>query len=217
MGEPADEKAILARLRSKHTLTQTSRAKQHGTLPAAYKTALALQTRFAEEVARFGAIHKLRTACRPGNGVKSAERILEKAATEVEVIVPTDILGAKVIVATLSEAYVVAELIENTFEVCSFEDRFDKPEKSGYRDLKFCLELPGKPRHVAELKIVLESFDHFNATEHRLYEIRRTIDEQSRSRKITRHELAVKNGLVDLSKRLYSELWKQALEQEGGG
>ena len=112
------------------------------TIPVAYQSALLHAKSFREEIAKVArrlGYSEQNWSCRPGNGVKDAHRILEKAA-KFGVGVPRDLLGAKFIMPSLRQAYELANaLIEQKtlLEFVGFNDRFIDPQSSGYRDLQF--------------------------------------------------------------------------------
>jgi hypothetical protein len=104
-------------------------------LATAYHTALKLTSTFSKMVEDFTTQvnnQDLECKCRPGNGVKSPARILEKAYGEP---IPLDFLGGKIIAPTLKRIYEIAQQVPEHFTVCGFKDRFETSQPFGYRDL----------------------------------------------------------------------------------
>lgn len=105
------------------------------------------------------------------NKVKSLERLVEKYLyARTALVVPVDILGAKVVVDSLWGMYDVAAYVQRVFPVVAYRDRVVRPQSSGYRDLQFVLDVNG---HYTELKVMHAMIDELDGFEHRLYEIRR--------------------------------------------
>ena len=173
----------------------------------AYRTALGLADQFRDEIARLAEILKVeRYACRPGTGVKNAERILLKyAQTE---LVSIDMLGAKLVVSNVSRMYQVASLLPEYLNVVGFKDRVVEPVVSGYQDLQFQVLFK---RHIVEVKFLHTLFDEADTVEHKIYEITRSIGNESNSPAI---EGFVREELLTVSKKLYNGLWLRILAQE---
>lgn len=197
----------------------------------AYAAAKARADQFRGQVEAFGARLNVSATTRPGD-VKRLERIVEKYTTSLAL--PLDLLGAKVVVNSLSKLYEVADSVDGHFEVVAYKDRILSPQKSGYRDVQFIVSGAGKAGteetpHYAELKIMHASFDEMDAYEHRLYEIRRGLEASEKERlsrvtpahaqvrvradMLTLIERLVYNQLSDSSKALYAGTWALALEQ----
>jgi len=142
---------------------------------------------------------------RPG-GVKGLERYVEKYL-EYDVV-PLDILAAKLVFPTLMAVYQAAEHLGTVFTVVAFRDRFLKPRKSGYRDLQVVIDLGG---HLAEVKLCHQLFDDLDIHEHKLFEMRRTLEASSSLSEI---ETLVLDKLDDVSAQLFQEVWERALRKE---
>lgn len=142
---------------------------------------------------------------RPG-GVKGLERYVEKYL-EYDVV-PLDILAAKLVFPTLLAVYQAAEQLGAVFTVVAFRDRFLNPRKSGYRDLQVVIDLGG---HLAEVKLCHHLFDDLDIHEHKLFEMRRTLEARSPLSKI---ETLVLDKLDDVSAHLFQEVWERALREE---
>ncbi len=107
--------------------------------------------------------------CRPGTGIKNPDRILEKYSKSG--VVPTDILGAKLIAPSLQQMYRLARQIPRHFTILQFKDRVIEPQRTGYRDLQFVIQFKTMP---VELKICHQIFDEIDSVEHKVYEITRS-------------------------------------------
>lgn len=108
----------------------------------------------------------------------------------------------------MKQVYEVAQEIPKHFEVCGFKDRFETPQKSGYRDLQFQVKL--NQGHIAELKVVHRAIDELDAIEHRIYEIVRMLA----AKEMNASESKVYEQLRDTSKNLYNGVWEAILKAE---
>lgn len=181
---------------------------QNDDLATAYHKALKLTSRFSNMVEIFTKqINRedLECHCRPGNGVKSPTRILEKAFGEP---IPLDFLGGKIIALSMRRIYEIAQSVDTHFTICGFKDRFEQPQQFGYRDLQFQVEIDG---HIAELKIVHRSIDELDSIEHRIYEIVRML---SAKQNLNESEIKVYDSLGEITKKLYADTWKSILKAE---
>jgi hypothetical protein len=186
------------------------------TIQAAYQLALQQAAAFEEHISGLARAFDIRDRnwnCRPGNGVKDAHRILEKAA-KFGIGVPKDMLGAKFIVETLEEAYKLAAVfatLDGPLQPVGFADRFVEPQKSGYRDLQFEMLFEGL---IVEVKICHELMDELDSVEHKIYEIVRTLE--PKKDRLNSSERMVLEQLNEISKRLYADAWNRVLERERG-
>jgi hypothetical protein len=142
---------------------------------------------------------------RPG-GVKGLERYVEKYL-EYDVV-PLDILAAKLVFPNLLSVYRAAEHLGPVFSVVAFRDRFLKPRESGYRDLQVVIELGG---HLAEVKLCHQLFDDLDVHEHKLFEMRRSLEAKSPLSEI---ETLVLDKLDGVSAQLFQEVWERVLRKE---
>lgn len=142
---------------------------------------------------------------RPG-GVKGLERYVEKYL-EYDVI-PLDILAAKLVFLTLPAVYRAAEQLGTVFTVVAFLDRFLKPRESGYRDLQVVVDLGG---HLAEVKLCHQMFDDLDVHEHKLFEMRRSLEAKSPLSEI---EVLVLDKLDSVSAQLFQGVWERVLREE---
>jgi hypothetical protein len=181
-------------------------------LVGVYYEARGLSAHFGEQVQHFAQLVGGVAQMRP-NGIKSLERSVEKIYGTK--LMPLDLLAGKVIFENLMDLYHAAEQMEHGFVVVAFRDRFAEPQRSGYRDLQFIVELEGGLR--AELKIMLHELDSLDVFEHRIYEIVRTLHNLRQGKvPLTVVETTVLEVLSQSSKTMYSRVWKHCLEREGG-
>lgn len=195
----------------------------------AYAAAKSRAEDFRQTVETFGARLHVEATTRPGE-VKGLERVVEKYTTSLAL--PLDLLGAKVVVGSLSKLYEVADSVAEHFEVVAYKDRVLSPQKSGYRDLQFVVAVAGTGApHYAELKIMHAMYDELDAYEHRLYEIRRGLEAKQKERltalttdstrsgadMLSAVERVVYTQLGESSQALFAEIWVliQAQERDG--
>jgi len=167
-------------------------------LQAVYQQALQLQDSFNERLSALGARLNCPAFPRP-DGIKSWERFEEK--TNLYGFPPLDVLAGKIVFASLQDVYASADLVSGTFDVVGFRDRFLRPRSSGYRDMQFIVALDG---HYAEIKLALTAFDELDHYEHRLYEMRRTLENLSSLSDVQR---VVLETLNDASTIMFSRVW----------
>ena len=175
---------------------------------------------FQQQVEAFGVQVGFPAFSRPGN-VKSLDRTVEKYQGADRVL-PLDMLAGKVVVPSLRDLYCVALQMGSAFEVVAYRDRVLRPQKSGYRDLHFVVNIHG---HYAELKVMHAFFDQVDAYEHRLYEIRRGLEVQAQPVSLggpavypvlASVEPLVLDTLEDTSKTLFGKTWQMVLDREAG-
>jgi hypothetical protein len=99
--------------------------------------------------------------------------------------------------------------IPDLFEVVGFKDRIGKPQRSGYRDLQFQVSIKG---HIAEVKVVHARMDELDDTEHRIYEIIRSLE--AKGELVSSVETNVIRRLIEASRSLYTETWQRILIEE---
>ena len=196
-------------LESKFNQIQPS---QIGDLAHAYHVGLQLAPDFSEQVEVFTALQNhndLSCSCRPGNGVKDPTRILEKAYSSP---VPLDFLSGKIVAISLARVYEIAQEVPKHFTVCGFSDRFLNPQRSGYRDLQFQIDLGGQ--HIAELKIVHQKINELDEIEHQIYEILRRLNAKLMHDTLNQAEIKVRENLIATSLALYNEIWQDIRKSE---
>lgn len=176
-------------------------------LQDAYAQAQDLSNEFLSQLTLFGTLSGARATPRP-NGIKSWARTEEKG--NLFGLVPLDILGGKYVFGQLAPLYAAAARVHESFDVLAFQDRFLKPQASGYRDLQFVVSVQG---HAAEIKFCHAAFDELDAYEHRLYEMRRVLE---RKAELSAIERIVLDTLIDASTLMYQQVWA-SVSAEGGG
>jgi len=176
-------------------------------LADAYTEAEQLSNTFLSKLTAFGSLCGARATPRP-TGIKSWARTQEKG--HLYGLVPLDMLGGKYVFDQLTPLYAAASRIHEEFDVLAFQDRFIKPQSSGYRDLQFVVSVEG---HAAEVKFCHAAFDELDKYEHRLYEMRRVLERQS---ELSAIERIVLDTLIDASTLMYQQVW-DSVSAEGGG
>ncbi|MGY2896987.1 hypothetical protein [Deinococcus sp. UYEF24] len=175
---------------------------------------------FQQQVEAFGVLVGFPAQSRPGN-VKSLDRTVEKYQGTDRVL-PLDMLAGKVVVPNLQALYDVAARVGEAFEVVAYRDRVLRPQKSGYRDLHFIVNISG---HYAELKVMHTFFDQVDAYEHRLYEIRRALELRAQPVTLTGPDVypvlasvepLMLDTLEDTSRELFGKTWRMVLGREAG-
>lgn len=180
----------------------------------AYSAARAAVPVFTAQLSHFGQITGAQASNRPG-GIKSLERLVEKYSLTEEL--PLDVLAGKAVASSLREMYRLAALVPQQFAVRGLRDRLVRPRASGYRDLQFIVDIQGQ---LAEFKIVHTLFDELDAYEHRLYEMRRSLEARTGSAVPTGAptlsviEALVLDKLIDVSADLFQQTWKLVLRRE---
>ena len=175
---------------------------------------------FQQQIDDFGALVGFPAQSRPGN-VKSLDRIVEKYQGTDRVL-PLDMLAGKVVVPNLQGLYRVAARVGEAFEVVAYRDRVLRPQKSGYRDLHFIVNILG---HYAELKAMHTFFDQVDAYENRLYGIRRSLELRAQPVNLSGPDVypvlasvepLMLNTLEDTSRELFGKTWRMVLGREAG-
>lgn len=186
----------------------------------AYAAARARAGAFGAQVQHLGTSMGVAATARPG-GVKSLERLVEKYT--LSLTLPLDLLGGKVVVGSLRELYGVAERLDEFFPVVAYKDRILSPQKSGYRDVQFIVAVEGTGLpHYAEIKVMHRVFDELDVHEHKLYEIRRSLEAQQKERRargqvgelLTPVERLVYEQVGQGSRDLYAGAWVLVQAQE---
>ena len=170
---------------------------------------------FERQVAAFGNHHGVEATSRPG-GVKKLERMVEKYRNSLQL--PVDLLGAKVVVDSLWGLYDVASKIPQLFPVVAYRDRVVFNQK-GYRDLQFVVDVGG---HYAEVKVMHRLIDKLDSYEHRIYEIRRSLEAKQNIPVPGTQDPVVLDPIEQLvldklratSADLFNDAWKMVLAAE---
>jgi hypothetical protein len=135
---------------------------------------------------------------RPGDGVKSPSRILEKAQ-EVGLDGVVDIIGYTILVDSLSKAYDVLDRLSEMADVVRVKDRISKPTDVGYRDILVNVRLSSGL--IGEVLIMTKPMFEAKLRGHFFYEM-------VRSNKATYVALKAQ-------KRLYGRAWAKSLALGG--
>ncbi|GAB0104454.1 hypothetical protein JMUB6875_34280 [Nocardia sp. JMUB6875] len=127
----------------------------------------------------------------------------------------TDLVGAKIEFDHISDAYRALEMIENDprIRIVEFEDRFEQPKASGYRDLQMKVQLDNG--HIAELRLHLSHIDAVAEYEHGLFEVQRDLDALAKDehRTMTPKEEALSTELKRLVNERFWEATQKGLEE----
>ncbi|WP_249359477.1 toxin glutamine deamidase domain-containing protein [Nocardia cyriacigeorgica] len=144
----------------------------------------------------------------PKDRVRAEDKV---AGYEGNVSRLTDLVGAKIVFDSVSDIYRAAGLLasDERIEIVDFDDRFNEPVGSGYRDLQMKVRMPNG--HIAELRLHLSHIDEVANYEHALYEGRRDLKAlaESEGRELTPNESALKAAL----ERRSVEMFQMALER----
>lgn len=128
----------------------------------------------------------------------------------------TDLVGAKIVFDHVSDAYRALEMIENDprVRIVEFEDRFDRPTPSGYRDLQMKVQLENG--HIAELRLHLSHIDAVASYEHALYEVQRDFKALAKdeNRAMNPQEAALSTELKRTVSGRFWEATQQGLPEE---
>jgi hypothetical protein len=129
----------------------------------------------------------------------------------------TDLAGAKIEFATLSDLYDALQLITDSddFDVVRFDDRFLAPMKSGYRDVQMLLRLSNG--HLGEFRLHLSKIDAVAEWEHALFEVRRDLDSLAKDagRDLTDVERAIRDSILRVELNGFHEALMSSLGHEG--
>ena len=180
----------------------------------AYAAARAVVPAYARQLTAFGLATGTVPLSRPG-GVKSLDRLVEKYSLTEEL--PLDLLAGKVVAGSLHDLYRLAGLAVKHFDVRGFRDRVVRPRASGYRDLQFIIQVEGQ---LAEFKVIHAVFDELDSYEHRLYEMRRSLEAKAHavlaptSPSLSAIEVLVLDNLISVSAHLFQQAWNLVLRQE---
>ena len=120
--------------------------------------------------------------------LKGRERAEEKLSAKYrgDVSRLQDLARCRVVCDSLDQIDIIRKAVRKNADVLREVDRMDKPNESGYRDLKFiCLEKNGFP---VEMQIQLKDFAAVGDETHRHYEKIRAITAQAKDRPLTETE-----------------------------
>ncbi len=101
-------------------------------------------------------------------------------------------------------------LTGSTIRLARFKDRITTPEESGYADIQMNLRMSNG--HVAEFRFHLSKVEAFAATEHPLYEVRRSFEPVAgeAGRPLTPQETEIRLALEQLAREGYIQALQQS-------
>lgn len=158
------------------------------------------------------------------NGIKNLDRVFEKYYPSYQI--PVDILGGKLVVNSLRRMYEISRKLPEYFDIVAFKDRCIYHQDNGYRDLQFIVNYED---HLCEIKIMHVLIDNIDKYEHRLYEIRRSIEKPKETDLILFSPTSAPQKILDTSqkifldsveeagKTLYRRAWQSILEETNNG
>ncbi|MCX4474229.1 toxin glutamine deamidase domain-containing protein [Micromonospora sp. NBC_01655] len=124
-----------------------------------------------------------------------------------------DLAGAKVEFDSLDHVYAALERLRDhpAVRIVRYDDRFQVPQKSGYRDVQLILRMSNG--HLAELRLHLAALDKVAVWEHSLYEVKRDLESLARrdGRELTIRERAMVDGILARQRQLFWNALKSAL------
>ncbi|MFG1673184.1 toxin glutamine deamidase domain-containing protein [Micromonospora sp. NPDC049282] len=127
-----------------------------------------------------------------------------------------DLAAGRVSYQAVDDLYAgLASLCTNPhLRVARFEDRFRKPQDSGYRDIQFLVRT--STGHIGEFRLQLGALDQVAEWEHSLFEVSRDLEAVSRSqgRSLSVAETAIRKGIV---RRQRDHFWAALQSTLSGG
>ncbi len=127
-----------------------------------------------------------------------------------------DLAGGYVSFGNLDELYGGLARLRNDgrLDLVKFEDRFQSPQKSGYRDVQMFLRASNG--HIAEFRLQLAPLDRVATWEHSLFEVRRDLEAVAREegRSVTVTESAIRRAVLRRQRELFWEALQTALHKE---
>ncbi|WP_228531278.1 toxin glutamine deamidase domain-containing protein [Micromonospora sp. ANENR4] len=127
-----------------------------------------------------------------------------------------DLAGGYVSFGNLDELYGGLARLRNDgrLDLVKFEDRFQSPQKSGYRDVQMFLRASNG--HIAEFRLQLAPLDRVANWEHSLFEVRRDLEAVAREegRSVTVTESAIRRAVLRRQRELFWEALQTALHKE---
>jgi hypothetical protein len=126
-----------------------------------------------------------------------------------------DLAAAKIAYDNLADLYHALDQVKSYpgAKIVMFDDRFARPQPSGYRDIQMSVRTSNG--HVGEFRLHLKSMDEVAHWEHSLYEVRRDLRTLEKARPLTPTEVAIRNGLIREEQRLFWEALQPALPEGG--
>ncbi|MFI7301945.1 toxin glutamine deamidase domain-containing protein [Micromonospora aurantiaca] len=127
-----------------------------------------------------------------------------------------DLAGGYVSFGNLDELYGGLTRLRNDgrLDLVKFEDRFQSPQKGGYRDVQMFLRASNG--HIAEFRLQLAPLDRVATWEHSLFEVRRDLEAVAREegRSVTVTESAIRRAVLRRQRELFWEALQAALHKE---
>ncbi|MFD6634886.1 toxin glutamine deamidase domain-containing protein [Micromonospora chalcea] len=127
-----------------------------------------------------------------------------------------DLAGGYISFGNLDELYGGLARLRNDgrLDLVKFEDRFQSPQKSGYRDVQMFLRASNG--HIAEFRLQLAPLDRVATWEHSLFEVRRDLEAVAREegRSVTVTESAIRRAVLRRQRELFWEALQTALHKE---
>lgn len=158
------------------------------------------------------------------NGIKNLDRVFEKYYPSYQI--PVDILGGKFVASSLLDMYKISREIPKYFDVVAFKDRCIYHQDNGYRDLQFIVNYQ---EHRCEIKIMHALIDEIDRYEHKLYEIKRSIERPKEldmtlfnpgvnpQKVLDTSQMIFLDALEEASKSLYRIAWQAILSEANDG
>jgi hypothetical protein len=153
-------------------------------------------------------------------GLKKEDRIQKKMDDEYDGNANEirDVVRGSIVFDSLDSLYRAVARVHSAARILYVSDRFDKPRASGYRDLKFNLEMKtpdGRP-YVAELQFHLKEMLDFKEWETALYKERRSLEEKLRQMRVSEADPVeirrIEEKVAYLqyeSQSVYGQVWKK--------
>ncbi|MFI6226337.1 toxin glutamine deamidase domain-containing protein [Micromonospora echinospora] len=128
----------------------------------------------------------------------------------------TDLAAAKVEFRSLDRLYVALKQLSEdpNVQLLMVEDRFRRPQSSGYRDILTQLRMANG--HVGEMRLHLAGMDEVAAWEHALYEVRRDLGALAHAdgRDLSSMEKAIRDGLLLNEQRIFWQALSSSLRED---
>ncbi|SCL19258.1 toxin glutamine deamidase domain-containing protein [Micromonospora inyonensis] len=116
-----------------------------------------------------------------------------------------DLAAAKIEFRSLGRLYSVLDRLrhESDVRIVSIDDRFERPQRSGYRDVQLLLKMSNG--HIAEFRLHLAALDEVAVWEHALYEVRRDLKALAKQegRPLRLMEQAIFDGVLRREQELF--------------
>lgn len=153
-------------------------------------------------------------------GIKNRDRIRKKMDDEYEGDANDirDVVRGSIVFDSLESLYKAVARVHSSAKILYVKDRFDQPRSSGYRDLKFNLEMktPDGKLYVVELQFHLKEMLDFKEWETSLYKERRGLEEKLKQMRIREGDppeiRRIEEKIAYLqyeSQSVYGQVWKK--------